>query len=105
MEYLLDFERARWVVHDEVREVIGPNDIVVGMEPMIDKVIETAFKYIHLTRNLQELLGLIAGSERVVSMQFHGAILGLRAQKFDRALVQPFSKLRCARKFAYASYG
>ena len=68
-------------LHDEVRERIEPSDIVVCVEPLIDKELEAVFANVYFTRDLKELLGFIAASERVVSMRFHGAILGLRCGK------------------------
>lgn len=75
-----------WILRDpiddqlrSVRGLVGADDIVVGVEPETDQKLLELFPKMHLVKSLDEFWPLVSASETIISMRYHGVILGLIA--------------------------
>jgi hypothetical protein len=58
--------------------VVKPQDVVIGVEPREDAPLKALFPDMIMTESLDQVCSILRKSRRVVSMRFHGVILGLR---------------------------
>lgn len=75
-----------WIVRDPIDDVVrnvaslvGPKDIVIGLEPHQDRPLTEVFRTITFVDSLEQFWEIITTAKRIVSMRYHGVILGLRA--------------------------
>ena len=67
--------------HNFIASMLKPQDMVVGLEPEDDKSLRGIFPQMTFIEDIEALNEIIASCQRVVSMRFHGVILGLRQQR------------------------
>ena len=67
--------------HSFIASILKPQDIVVGLEPEHDKSLASIFPQMIFVQDIESLNEIVSASRRVVSMRFHGVILGLRQRR------------------------
>ena len=67
--------------HSFIASILKPQDIVVGLELEEDKSLRSIFPQMIFIEDIESFDEIISSCHRVVSMRFHGVILGLRQQR------------------------
>lgn len=68
-------------VHSRLRSSLGPNDIVISMEPAIDYPLAEVFERITFVTSMDELVSVLSNCDRVITQRYHGAIAALKLSK------------------------
>ena len=75
-----------WIVRNPVdRHVEGirdratEEDVILGLEPIADSTLLSLFPNIRLIKGVREFWQFARASRRIVSMRYHGVVLGLKA--------------------------
>ena len=66
-------------VHDAIAARMSDEDVVVGLEPDMDRILLERFPDMVLLTDVGALFAILANCARVISMRYHGVILGLKA--------------------------
>jgi hypothetical protein len=65
--------------HDAIKHLVEDDDDVIGFEPKVDGVLKEDFPSLRFVTDNAEFFSIIARKQRLVSMRYHGVILGLKA--------------------------
>ena len=67
--------------HSHIRDQMNENDVVVGMEPLLDVSLKDYFPEIVLESSYKIIAEMISQYESIITERFHGAVLGLKLKK------------------------
>ncbi len=75
-----------WIVRNPIENSINYiqdhmslNDIIIGIEPSLDRTLKSVFPEINLLESLDDIWEIVGASNVVVSMRYHGLILAIKA--------------------------